>query len=263
MRFLSVEEIFKEASDDIFRNLKSMLGSASTAIAGDLFFHGTTDLAILFNRGVVMATDGRATESNLHIGHENFDKMFSLDSHSLIAISGVPGIGFAMAKLIKARLMFEAMDNEGTSLPAETKASMIAKSIGENLGLVLAYKMIVHPIMATVDLTERMPCGKIFDFWIDGITNRCSRHVSCGSGSQTAETVLDLSLDILKKEPEQLALEEAKHLAVLALKYAHKKDAATGEIFFMRVITEGGIEVVSEEEIKEYSDKITRGEVVP
>ena len=263
MRFLSAEEIFREASAESFKGLKDASGMVGVASAGELLFHGTTDLAILYKDGVVMATDGRATGADMAIGDEYFDKTRFLDSHSLIAISGVPGLGLSMAKLIRARLMFEAMDHENISLPAETKANIIAASVKDNLGLVLVHKLVVQPILATFDLSESKPCGKIFSIWIDGVVQRLSHHVSCGSGSRIAEIVLDLTLDIIKKTPDELSLKEAKHLAVLALRYAHKKDAATGEKIFMRTITKEGIGSVSEEEINEFADRIIRGEVLP
>ena len=263
MKFLSSEEIFKEAGAESFRGLKDAGSVTGIANAAELLFHGTTDLAIIFRDGVVVATDGRATGPDMHIGHEHFDKMCFLDSHSLVAISGVPGLGFSMAKLIKARLMFENMDHENIPLPAETKANIIAASIRDNLGLVLVHKLVVHPILATFDLSEPKPCGKIFSIWIDGIAQKNSRHVSCGSGSFTVDVVLDLMLDIIKKSPDELSLNEAQHLAVLALGYAHKKDAATGGKIFMRTITKEGINSISDEEINAFAVKIDGGEVTP
>lgn len=262
MKLLSAEEIFQEASREMFRELKDINNTVGITGADKFMFHGTTDLAILYNNGVVVATDGRVSGQDLRIENENLEKMGFLDKHSLIAISGVPGLGFSILKLIRARLMFEAMDHENIYLPAETKANIIAASIRDNLGLALAYKLIVHPILATFDLSEPKPCGKIFSIWIDGFVQRCDRYTSCGSGSQIAGLVLELMLDIIKKGPNELLLKEAQQLAVLALHYAHKKNAATGEKIFMRTVTKEGIHLVSDEEIKRFVEKIIRGEVM-
>ncbi|MBI2062916.1 MAG: hypothetical protein HYT61_01595 [Candidatus Yanofskybacteria bacterium] len=262
MEFLTAEEVFDKSSAEAFKGLNDTNG-VSIADIGKFLLHGTTDLAILFESGIVLATDGRAAGQDMHIGDEFFDKTCMLDSHSLIAISGVPGLGFSMAKLIRARFMFSAMDHENLPLPAETKANVVAASIRDNLGLVLTHKLVVQPILAIFDLSESKPCGKIFSIWIDGTVQKGNRYVTCGSGGQVADVVLDLALNVIKKKPDQLSLQDAQHLAVLALEYAHKRDAATGGKIFMRVITKHGVESVSEEEISGFSEKIARSEVLP
>ncbi len=58
---------------------------------------GTTVLAFHFKGGVLVAGDRRATAGN-SIMYELCDKVIPIDSHTLLAIAGVPATAFEMAR---------------------------------------------------------------------------------------------------------------------------------------------------------------------
>src|SRR5882672_7587313 len=60
----------------------------------------TTVFAFHFADGILMAGDRRATAGNL-IVTDRIDKVIEIDSHSLLAIAGVPATAFEMARVLQ------------------------------------------------------------------------------------------------------------------------------------------------------------------
>jgi proteasome beta subunit len=55
-------------------------------------------LAVKYKDGVLVAGDRRATAGNL-VMYERAEKLISIDSHSVLAIAGVPAVAFEMARI--------------------------------------------------------------------------------------------------------------------------------------------------------------------
>ena len=264
MEFLSAEANFAQAAQLLFGPIREALSkSANPAVIEKFALHGTTNIALVNEEGVLMVTDGRAATADLSIGTESFEKMFPLDGHSLIAIAGIAGIGIPMAKLLRAQLSFEADDNEGAYIPAETKANIIAQRVRANFSLLLSHQLVVEPIFATYDKNGSGSGGKAFKIVPDGTILPESGYASCGSGSRTASCVIKLMLSVLKKSPQEITLAQAEHLTVLSLMHAHQTDAGTGMNIYMRKITSAGISQIPEAEIAEIVSRINQGKVVP
>ena len=65
--------------------------------------HGTTIVSLVFDGGVVMAGDRRATMGNV-IAQKDIQKVFEADSHSVIGIAGTAGIAVELFRLFQVAL---------------------------------------------------------------------------------------------------------------------------------------------------------------
>ena len=91
---------------------RSLQGSP---IAGELS-HGTTIVATVHERGVVLAGDRRATAGNM-ISKRDVDKVFRSDEFSAVAIAGTLGLGLDFAKLFQVELEhYEKMESPAAVL---------------------------------------------------------------------------------------------------------------------------------------------------
>ena len=87
--------------------------------------HGTTVLAIKYEKGVVIAGDRRATEG-YQVAERRMEKVFKTDSHSAIAIAGAAGPCLEMTKLFSIELEhYEKLD--GLPLSCEGKANRLGQ----------------------------------------------------------------------------------------------------------------------------------------
>src|SRR5919205_585770 len=83
----------------------SNLGPIRNALPPELTVHGTTVFAFHCKEGVIIAGDHRATAGNI-IFSDTTEKILELDSHSLMAIAGVPATAFEMARTLQTTFEF-------------------------------------------------------------------------------------------------------------------------------------------------------------
>ncbi|MBV9595120.1 MAG: proteasome subunit beta, partial [Actinobacteria bacterium] len=94
--------------------------------------HGTTIAAVVYDGGVVMAGDRRATMGNL-IAQRDIEKVFASDEYTLVGIAGAAGLAVEIVRLYQVELEhYEKV--EGTHLTLEGKANRLATMIRSNLG---------------------------------------------------------------------------------------------------------------------------------
>src|SRR5271154_2468473 len=92
--------------------------------------HGTTIIALVYDGGVVLAGDRRATAGNM-IARRDTDKVFRSDEFSAMAIAGSLALGIDYANLFQVELEhYEKM--EGRSLSLLGKANRLATLIRGN-----------------------------------------------------------------------------------------------------------------------------------
>lgn len=220
----------------------------------------TTCVGIASKQGVIVATDGQATEMpGLRIATLNFNKMIELDHFSVLAISGMPSLAIAMGKILRAQFSFDHSFYENEYIPPRSKVNIISQMIFRNLGLAFSYGLVVSPIFGIFDLDPQEPGGRVFTICPEGTIMPEERVEAVGSGQQEARSAIKLSLEYAKKEAKELSLEEAKHLAVRALRGANQTDGGTGPKFFMKTITGRGINDVGPEEIAQLENEIEGG----
>jgi proteasome beta subunit len=179
--------------------------------------HGTTVVAIRFERGVLMAGDRRATSGNL-ISHRAIEKVFAADRHSGVAIAGAAGPAMEMVKLFQLQLEhYEKV--EGDELSLDGKANQLSQMVRSHLPAAMQGLAVV-PLFAGYDV--RRSLGRLFQYDVTGGRYEESNFAATGSGSLHAATVVKLGFR------EGLTRDETIDLAINALFQAADEDSATG-----------------------------------
>ncbi|WP_404386940.1 proteasome subunit beta [Humibacillus xanthopallidus] len=179
--------------------------------------HGTTIVALLFDGGVVMAGDRRATMGNV-IANRDMEKVFAADGYSVVGIAGTAGIAIELVRLYQVELEhYEKI--EGAIMSLEGKANRLASMIRGNLSLAMQGLTVV-PTYAGFDLEA--DGGRIYSYDVTGGCYIEGGHHSTGSGSVFARGALK------KLWRPGLAEEQAVGIAVEALYDAADDDSATG-----------------------------------
>jgi proteasome beta subunit len=179
--------------------------------------HGTTIVAAVCDRGVVMAGDRRATMGPM-IAKRDVDKVFRSDEYSAIAYSGVASMGLEIVRLFQVELEhYEKM--EGRSLSLEGKANRLASMIRGNLAAAMQ-GLAVIPLFVGYD--EDAGVGRIFSYDVAGGPSEEQRFFSVGSGSIFARGSLK------KLYKDNMPVRDAVYACVQALYDAADDDSATG-----------------------------------
>ncbi len=179
--------------------------------------HGTTIVAVIFDGGVVMAGDRRATMGNI-IANRDMEKVFATDEYSLVGIAGTAGLAIELVRLFQVELEhYEKI--EGTLMSLEGKANRLASMIRGNLGMAMQGLSVV-PMFAGYDLEDGR--GRIFSYDVTGGCYEELDHHSVGSGSLFARGSLK------KLYRRGRSVEDAVRVAVEALYDAADDDSATG-----------------------------------
>jgi proteasome beta subunit len=227
---------------------------ASTG-TGDALPHGTTIVAAVFDEGVVLASDRRATAGNL-ISKRDVDKVFRCDDYSAVGIAGVLAMALDLTRLFQVEVEhYEKM--EGRSLSLQGKATRLAAMIRGNLPLAMQ-GLVMVPLLAGYDLESGT--GRIFSYDPAGGPSEEHRFHSIGSGSQPAMGALK------KLYADGMPASEAVQCCLQALYDAAEDDTATGgpdmarRIFpIVTTITEDGFRRLPESEVAEAAQRILAG----
>ncbi|MFF2044294.1 proteasome subunit beta [Kitasatospora sp. NPDC058170] len=215
--------------------------------------HGTTIVAAVFDKGVVIAGDRRATMGNV-IAQRDIEKVFPADEYSAVGIAGTAGLAVEMVRLFQLELEhYEKI--EGTVLSLEGKANRLTTMIRGNLGMAMQGLAVV-PLFAGYDLD--LGRGRIFNYDVTGGRSEERGFAATGSGSVFARGSLK------KLYHKDLTARQASTLVVQALYDAADDDSATGgpdlarKIFpIVSLITEDGFRRLTEAEVSEIAVSIT------
>ncbi|GAA2743507.1 proteasome subunit beta [Terrabacter aerolatus] len=179
--------------------------------------HGTTIVALLFDGGVIMAGDRRATMGNV-IANRDMEKVFAADDYSVVGIAGTAGIAIELVRLYQVELEhYEKI--EGAIMSLEGKANRLASMIRGNLALAMQGLTVV-PTYAGFDLESAT--GRIYSYDVTGGCYVEGGHHSTGSGSVFARGSLK------KLWRPGLDEQQAVSVAIEALYDAADDDSATG-----------------------------------
>ncbi|WP_330473263.1 proteasome subunit beta [Terrabacter sp. C0L_2] len=179
--------------------------------------HGTTIVSLLFEGGVVMAGDRRATMGNV-IANRDMEKVFAADDYSVVGIAGTAGIAIELVRLYQVELEhYEKI--EGAIMSLEGKANRLASMIRGNLALAMQGLTVV-PTYAGFDLDSAT--GRIYSYDVTGGCYVEGGHHSTGSGSVFARGALK------KLWRPGLEEQQAVSVAIEALYDAADDDSATG-----------------------------------
>jgi proteasome beta subunit len=224
---------------------------AGSAIAGQVS-HGTTIIAAVHERGVVIAGDRRATTGSM-ISKRDVDKVFRSDEFSAVAMAGTLALGIDFAHLFQVELEhYEKM--EGRPLSLMGKAHRLAELIRGNLGAAMQ-GLVVVPLFVGYDQDSGV--GRIFSYDPAGGPSEEHGFHSIGSGSVFASGALK------KLYTENMSVEESVLCCVQALYDAADDDSATGGPDVVRriypvavTVTDEGYSSVPETEMAEIAQQV-------
>ena len=190
---------------------------------------GTTTIGIKCKDGVIMATDQRATMSNM-IANRGVRKVYQLSDNLGMTIAGMVGDAQLMVRYMQSEIALYSM-KKGAPMTVNAAATLVANVIRQGFYLGL--------IVGGYDSTG----GHVFS--IDGAGGYIEDDfTSVGSGSMFALGALEAGF---KKD---LSKEEGIDLAITALASAIRRDSATGDGMLIDWIDADGYTELDQEKVK-------------
>ncbi len=236
----------------------------SVTVSGNhpLALEATTVFAFHCADGVIIGGDHRATAGHM-VFSDRTEKILELDSHSLMAIAGVPAMAFEMARTLQTAFEFYRRSQlQPMSLPAKTRA--LSRLLRENLPATLQGVGAVSPIFAGMDNGAAKPV--IFFYDPLGAHFEATAFAGSGSGSGSIKSILHYLEHWGKPRPSELPLEEAAVLANRLLMTAAEFDTATGgvhpeqqEFATIKLLSTSGVHTVSRDDLQKYWKKAHNG----
>ena len=217
----------------------------------------TTVFAFHCAAGVLFAGDHRATSGSM-IFTDKAEKILDLDSHSLMAIAGVPAVAFEMARTLQTTFEFYRRSQLQTmSLPAKVRA--LSKLLHDNLPATLQGFGTVVPIFAGMESSRAAERPVIYFYDPLGAQFEATNYAASGSGSITIRSVLHYLEKWGDPPPSKLPLSTAALLAIRILITAAEFDAATGGVHpdrhqfaTLKLLSADGIRTIPVEEQERY-----------
>lgn len=232
-----------------FFELVGFPGAPANAASGSVQeVHGTTVLAIRYNGGVLTFADRRATMGNL-IMVDSAEKVFALDEHTVVAISGSFARSVEICRLLKHSFKFyRRMHLQEMSL--DGKLQEISKALSANLAMAMNGIGMFLPIVASYDPR----CGDfgVHSFDPAGARFETGDFAAAGSGSERIRGIFDYIVQEegpwSKRKREDVLKDGLRLLSIAA-----DLDSATGGISknhpLIRDLNESGTRMVESPEI--------------
>jgi len=213
----------------------------------------TTVFAFHCAEGVIIGGDHRATAGHA-IFSDRTEKILELDSHSLMAIAGVPAMAFEMARTLQTAFEFYRRSQlQAMSLPAKVRA--LSRLLRENLPATLQGVGAVSPVFAGVESGDERAKPVIYFYDPLGAHFEAAAYAASGSGSTTIKSVLHYLENWGHPHPGEMQLQEAVVLANRLLMTAAEFDAATGgvhaeqqEFATIKLLSAKGVRSISPQE---------------
>ncbi len=221
----------------------------------------TTILAFKFAGGVIMAGDRRATAGN-SIVYDRADKVLEIDSHSLMAIAGVPATAWEMARVLEHSFQFYRR-SQLQEMSLEGKVRALSKLLRDNLSFVLQGVGVVVPLFAAYD--PAADAARLYFYDAMGAQFEVTDFAASGSGSPAVRSVLYYENTWGGKPLTKLREAEAVVLALRALDTAAENDTATGGVDrrgkvypIIKIISAAGIRTLAEKDLaRVFKQKVT------
>jgi proteasome beta subunit len=182
---------------------------------------GTTTVGLIFNGGVVLATEMRATMGNL-IASKRAKKIYQISSRIGMTTAGGVGDAQQLARIMQVECSLFEM-RRGKTMSVGAASTLLSNYLNQHR----YYPYYVQLLMGGFD--EQGPSVYSVDA-LGGATKE-DEIVATGSGSPFAYGVLE------DQYRPDMSEEEAQDLAVRAVKSAMRRDAGSGEDIMVAVIT--------------------------
>lgn len=207
----------------------------------DMQLKGTTTIGIVCDRGVVFASERRATMANF-IASRDAKKIYQIDD--LVGMTTAGAVGDAQ-RLVKW------MQVEAKLYKMRRQEPMTVKGLSSLLSNILSsvryFPFLVHLIVGGVD--KNGPSIYSLDALGGQIEER--KVVATGSGSPIAYGILE------DRYTEKMPMEDGVDLAIRALHNVLKRDAASGDGIDVIKITVEGYIPIEDEEIRKKRETFT------
>lgn len=212
----------------------------------------TTILGFKFAGGVLIAGDRRATAGNTVV-YDRADKVLEIDTHSLMAIAGVPATAWEMARVLEHSFQFYRR-SQLQEMSLEGKVRALSKLLRDNLSFVLQGVGVVVPLFAAYDLEAEV--SRLYFYDAMGAQFEAADYAATGSGSPAIRSVLHYENRWGTKPLVKRRESEAIVLALRALDTAAETDTATGGVDrrgqvypIIKIISQDGIRTLAEKEL--------------
>jgi len=223
----------------------------------------TTVFAFHCAEGVIIAGDHRATAGNI-VFSDKTEKILELDSHSLMAIAGVPATAFEMARTLQTSFEFYRRSQlQSMSLPAKIRA--LSSLLRNNLAGTIQGFGVVAPIFAGVETNEPGAKPQIYFYDPLGAQFEATNFAGSGSGSGSIKSVLSFLERWGQPKPVEMSLAQATVLANRLLMTAAEFDTATGGVHpdrkqfaTIKLVAQPGIHSISDAEQEEFWKESTK-----
>ncbi len=190
---------------------------------------GTTTIGIKCKDGVVLATDQRATMSNM-IAHKGVRKVYPIADNLGMTIAGMVGDAQLMVRYMQSEIALYTI-KKGAPMSVNAAATLVANIIRQGFYLGL--------IVGGYDSTG----GHVFS--IDGAGGYIEDNVvSVGSGSVFALGALEAGYK------DDMTKDEGISLALTALNSAIRRDSASGDGMIVAWIDANGYQEIPNEEVR-------------
>lgn len=200
---------------------------------------GTTTVVVVYDKGVVLATDKRASMGYL-IAHKNAQKLFKITDAIGATCAGVVGDIQNLIGLLEAEANLYEMKN-GKKISTKALARLTSNILqGQRY-----YPLIAWLILGGYDSNG----AEAYSIDPVGGVNK-DIMISTGSGSTMAYGVLE------DRFRENMTLEEGIELGVRAINAAIQRDLATGDGIAVAVVDSSGYRELSKKEIGDTLTKV-------
>jgi len=204
-------------------------------------YKGTTTIGLVCDRGVILASEKRATMGHF-IASKDAKKIYQIDDMVAMTTAGSVGDAQRLVKWMQVESRLYKMRREETMTVRGT-VTLLANILNANR----YYPYFVQLLVGGVD--KNGPNLYSLDA-IGGLIEE-KKAVSTGSGSPVAYGVLE------DRYAERMPIDEGVELAIRALHNAMKRDSASGDGIEVIKITPEGYILVEEAEIKRIRDTLT------
>ena len=232
---------------------KRSFPTTSPGGSGLVPIEATTVFAFHCAEGVIIGGDHRATAGNT-VFSDKTEKILELDSHSLMAIAGVPATAWEMARVLEHSFQFFRR-TQLQEMSVDGKVRALSKLLRDNFGFVLQGVGVVVPIFATYD-ADSDPAARLYFYDAMGAQFEVTDFAATGSGSPAVRGILYYENNWGKKPLAKLSEDEAVAVALRALDTAAESDTATGgvdrhaKIFpVIKIVSRDGITTLPEKKI--------------
>lgn len=184
--------------------------------------HGTTTVGLVTRDAVILAADKRATAGTF-IAHRQTKKIILVDSKLAVTTAGL---------VADAQVLADYLSNQIRYYTLVSKHPFTVRAAASFLSTILySYKLFPFIVQLLVGGYDTAPRLYSLD-WFGSVLEE--KYTATGSGSPIALGVIEDGYR------EDLEVEEARQLAVRAVRMALRRDSATGDGIDSVVITKDG-----------------------